>query len=139
MIEIGSIFKCNLNAEDGITPKGGYDSRSKFFVVIGNPEYGYYVAYVIVNSEYNTKFITTRELLDAQFPLKREDYPEIFKKKETSYLDLSKIRKMDAERLNREGELMGKLTERDLELVMTTLRESDLLSPKEKKYYGLQP
>lgn len=138
MIEIGSIYRCNLDQKDDITPKDGMDFRPKFFVVIGNPDYGYYIAYVIINSETNTKFITTKELLDAQFPLKHEDYPSIFPK-DVSYLNLAKIRKMEASRLQEEGEYKGKLTERDLALVLETLRNSPLITPKEKKYCGLIP
>lgn len=138
MIKVGDIYRCNLDRNDDITPKGNIDFRPKFFVVIGTPEYGYYIAYVIVNSEININFNNTKALLDSQFPLKREDYPEIFSK-ETSYLNLARIRRMEAERLIAQGQYKGHLTDKDLKLVIETLQNSDLISPKEKRSCGLIP
>ena len=43
-VEIGSIYKMNLDQQDDVTPKNGIDFRPKYFIIIGNADYGYYVA-----------------------------------------------------------------------------------------------
>ena len=62
-IKIGSIYKKNMDKSEDITPKGGMTFRPKFFVVIGSAEYGYYIAYVLVNKSINENFIYSKELL----------------------------------------------------------------------------
>ena len=136
IIEIGSIFRMNLDEKDDVTPKGGIDFRPKFLVVVGSAEYGYYVAYVLVNKGVNEKYNYSKELKDCQFPLRVKDYSGIFRI-DPSYINLARIREMEKERLLNEAVYQGKLTERDLELVMESLRNSEVLTTKEKKRYGL--
>lgn len=135
-IEIGSIYRINLDEKDDVTPKGGLEFRPKFFIVIGSAEYGYYIAYVLINKSINTKFLYTKALLNHQYPLHIKDYPEIFDI-EPSYANLARIREIDRDRLLFEASYQGKLTERDFTLVMETLRNSDVITTKEKKRYGL--
>lgn len=75
-------------------------------------------------------------MLNSQFPLRQADYPAILKI-DPSYVNLGRIREMERERLDREAFYQGKLTDRDLELILTTLRESEVITPKEKKKYGI--
>ncbi len=69
MAEIGEIYELPLGKEDEITLKGNYPTRRKYCVIIGKPDYGYYVAYLIIDHEINEKFNPTRELKDCFFPL----------------------------------------------------------------------
>lgn len=136
IVEIGSIFRMNLDEKDDVSPKDRIDFRPKFLVVIGSAEYGYYVAYVLVNKSINEKYNYSKELKDCQFPLHVKDYPDIFKI-DPSYVNLARIREMEKERLLKEAIYQRKLTEGDLELIMETLRTSKVLTTKEKKRYGL--
>lgn len=137
-ITVGEIYGLNLDKNDGITPKYGYNSRYKFCVVVGCPDYGYYVAYLIVDHEINEKFNNTRLLKDNFFPIKRSDYPNIILEKyDPSWVDMTEIREMTAERIVNEGTLLGQLTDKDLELILSTLKDSRLLSPKTKRRIGL--
>ena len=136
IVEIGSIFRMNLDEKDDVTPKGGIDFRPKFLVVIGSAEYGYYVAYVLVNKSINEKYNYSKELKDCQFPLHMKDYSDILKI-DPSYVNLAGIREMEKERLLKEATYKGMLTERDLNLIMEALRNSEVLTTKEKKRYGL--
>lgn len=135
-IEVGYIYRINLDEKDGITPKGGIDYRPKFFIVIGSADYGYYVAYILINKSINKNYLYTKELLNCQFPLRVKDYPEILKI-DPSYANLAKIREIEKERLLNEATFQGKLTAKDLELVMQALRNSETITTKEKKRYGL--
>lgn len=135
-IEVGTIFKMKLDEKDEVTPKGSIDYRPKFFIVVGNADYGYYVAYVLINKSINLKYNTTKELLSSQFPLRVKDYPGIFTI-DPSYVNLGKIREMERGRLDKEGIYQGKLNDNDLEMILTTLRESEVITAKEKKRIGL--
>lgn len=135
-IRLGSIYRKKMDGADDVTPKGGMSFRPKFFVIIGSVEDGYFVAYVLVNKSINEKFICSRELLDCQFPLRVKDYPGIFTI-DPSYLNLSRIREMEMKTLLSEATYCGKLTDSDLRLVMQTLKDSPVLTAKEKRRYGL--
>ena len=135
-IEIGSIYRINLDEKDDVTPKDGLDFRPKFFIVIGSAEYGYYVAYVLINKSINAKYLYTKALLNHQYPLRVKDYPAIFNIG-PSYANLARIREMEKERLLHGASYQGKLTEKDFALIMETLRNSDVITMKEKKRYGL--
>lgn len=135
-IKIGSIYKKNMDESEDITPKGGMSFRPKYFVIVGSSEHGYYVAYVLVNKSINTNFICTKELLDTQYPLRIKDYPGIFTI-DPSYLNLSRIREMEVTTLLSDATYCGELTDSDLCLVMQALKESPVLTGREKRRYGL--
>lgn len=134
-IEIGAIYRMNLDENDEVTPKDGMNYRPKFLIIVGNADYGYYVAYVLVNKNVNQKFLYSKELLDCQYPLHMKDYPEIFKI-DPSFANLAKIREIEQERLLKEASYQGKLTEKDLYLILESLKNSEILTVKEKKRFG---
>lgn len=138
MAKIGEIYSLPLGKEDDITPKGRYDHRIKYCVVIATPEYGYYVAYLVIDHEINEKFNPTKLLKDCFYPLSKKDYPGFIRScYDPSWLDMSKIREMEKKRLDAEGTKLGELTQRDLELVMESLRNSEVLTTKQKRRCGL--
>lgn len=138
MASIGNIYKIPLRKEDSITPKNGYDSRTKFCVVIATPDFGYYVAYLVIDHEINERFNPTKELKDNFFPLRRKDYPSFIRKQyDPSWLDMTKIREMEKARLDAEGVYIGDLTPNDLVTVIQCLRDSELITLKEKRRCGL--
>lgn len=49
-IQLGDIYFIPLTRDDDVTPKGGYDHRNKYCFVVGFSEYGFYVAYFLMNS-----------------------------------------------------------------------------------------
>ena len=64
-----------------------------------------------------------------------KDYPEIFKI-DPSFANLAKIREIEQERLLKEASYQGKLTEKDLYLILESLKNSEILTVKEKKRFG---
>lgn len=140
VINIGDIYSIALTRADDVTPKGPYDSRRKYCFILGFTEYGYYVAYFLMNSHINSNFINTHDLLSCQYPLSMSDYPEIIvPEKDPSYLDLGHIRVLESQRLKEEGEYKGTLTPKDKETILNWLRKSEQYSTKEKKKYGWLP
>lgn len=135
---IGEVYKIPLRKEDDITPKNGYNSRAKFCVVIATPDYGYYVAYLIIDHQINEKFNPSKELKDSFFPLSQKDYPNFIRPEyDPSWLDMTKIREMENDRLGSEGVLIGKLTDKDLSIVIQCLKDSEIITLKEKRRCGL--
>lgn len=136
-IKIGDIFYIPLTRNDDVTPKGGYEKRNKYCFIVGFSDYGYYVAYFLMNSAINSKFLNTHDRLSCQYPLTHKDYPEMIQpEKDPSFLDLGHVREMEKERLLATGEYKGSLTSRDLDNIMMWLRDSDFYSVKQKKRYG---
>ncbi|MBD5180664.1 MAG: hypothetical protein HDT01_05130 [Bacteroidales bacterium] len=136
-IQLGDIYHIPLTRDDDVTPKGGYDHRKKYCFVVGFSEYGFYVAYFLMNSEVNTKYINTFERLSCQYPLSHTDYPTIIKPdKDPSFLDLGHVREIEKTRLVAEGQYSGSLTESDHRNIFEWLRDSELYSLKLKRRYG---
>lgn len=135
-VGVGMIYKMNLDEIDDVTPKGGLTYRPKYFIIIGSADYGYYVAYILINKSINLKYSYSKELLDCQFPLRVNDYPNIFNI-DPSFANLSRIREMDRDRLLKEATYQGQLTAKDLEQILYALKSSKVISAKAKKRYGL--
>lgn len=136
-IQLGDIYFIPLTRDDDVTPKGGYDHRNKYCFVVGFSEYGFYVAYFLMNSKINTKYNHTFERLSCQYPLTRADYPSIIMPdKDPSYLDLGHVREIEKTRLLTEGEYRGSLTKSDHCNIFEWLRNSEQYSPKMKQRYG---
>lgn len=136
--QVGDIIKIPLRREDNITPKHGFQERNKYCVVIGTPDFGYYVAYLIVDHAINLKFNPSKILIDNFFPLSKKDYPQFIEDRyDPSWLDLTEIREMEASRIEREGTFYCRLTDRDLQLILQTLKDSELITIKQKRRCNL--
>lgn len=136
-ISLGDIYYLPLTQDDDVTPKGGLDHRNKYCFIVGFSEYGFYVAYFLMNSEINQRHINTYERLSCQYPLSHADYPTIIKPdKDPSYLDLGHVREMEKTRLINQGIFKGTLTSSDHQNIFEWLKDSEQYSPKMKRRYG---
>lgn len=136
-IKLGDIFYISLTQEDDVTPKNGMDHRYKYCFVVGFSEYGFYVAYFLMNSQVNQRYINTHDLLSCQYPLSHKDYPAIIiPEKDPSYLDLGHVREIEESRLLKNGKHVGSLTQADHRNIFEWLRDSELYSTKQKRRYG---
>ncbi len=136
-ISLGDIYYIPLTQDDDVTPKGGLDHRNKYCFIVGFSEYGFYVAYFLMNSEINQRHINTYERLSCQYPLSHADYPTIIKPdKDPSYLDLGHVREMEKTRLINQGIFKGTLTSSDHQNIFEWLKDSEQYSPKMKRRYG---
>ena len=72
-VRVGDIFLLEMDAVDGVTPKDGYSSRLKFFVVLGFDGEGNVYGGVIINSKINQ--LMDQMVKDYHMPLKCEKYP----------------------------------------------------------------
>ena len=53
-IKIGDVHMLILDRSNGITPKDGKETRSKFFIVLGFDRYGNVIGGLVINSNINS-------------------------------------------------------------------------------------
>lgn len=134
--QTGKILKMRLDESDGIVPKDGYESRIKYFVVLGEYKHDSVIGVFLINSNVNKNSINTKELIDCQFPLKETDYETILAY--DSYLDCSEIMELSKIKINTLGTELGQLTDSDIDLVVETIEKSEIISPKQKRKFGFE-
>jgi hypothetical protein len=130
----GKVLKMALTEEDGIVLKNNATERNKYFAVIGQNQDKGLVGSLLVNSDVNTNIINTKELLDCQFPLQKDEYAFL---DYDSYLDCSELFEIDKIKILKKGTEEGELTEKDKALIMEHLRSSEFISTKLKKRYKI--
>jgi predicted rRNA methylase YqxC with S4 and FtsJ domains len=70
-------------------------------------------------------------LICCQYPVKQSDYPDVLEY--NSYIDCSEIFEIGKEKIKKKGIVKGHLTEQDRELIINFLKETEVISVKEKK------
>jgi hypothetical protein len=126
--EVGKILKMNMTKEEGLVIKDDFQTRLKYFVIIGQTADNGIVGVFLVNSKEDTK------AMDYQFPLYEKDYPYILEY--DSYLNCNIIFKLDKVKVYNEALEIGQLTEKDLNLVIHIIKTSDAIKITEKKQFG---
>lgn len=132
---VGAVLYMALDRTEGIIPTEGFLDRKKYFIVIGFTPEGNAIGALLINSNINPNVICTDELITCQYPIKQADYPEILDY--NSFIDCSEIFEIKKEKIIREGAIKGHLTEQDRSLVIDFLKETDIITTKEKKRYGI--
>lgn len=108
--------------------------HGKFFVIVGESEDNLY-GFFFINSNINPYLRKRPELYQMQIPLDCGTYPDILT--HNSHLDCHALTTIPKSKLieqfeNRQAQYKGNLAEEDLDIVMRTVRESDLFSDYEK-------
>ena len=111
--------------------------HGKFFVIVGEDKEDLY-GFFFINSNINEYLQKRPVLYRMQVPLNQKDYSDILT--HNSFLDCHAITPISKTKLkNQFGEgkaqYKGNLTEEDLDIVMRTVRESDLFSDYEKETF----
>ena len=128
--EIGKILKMNFDRTDGIIINHPFNNRLKYFVVIGQSLNEGIVGALLINSK-----ISSKTLEDYQFPLHKKDYPDILKY--NSFLDCCCLFELDKIKIVNKGFEIGKLIEKDLKMIIHTVKECEIISTKNKKKFGI--
>jgi len=132
----GKILTMPFDESDGIVLKDGYSERVKYFVVLGISMNDSVIGAFFINSIVNKNVISTHELLSSQFPLKQEDYSQLLDHDST--LDCSDLIEVSKIKILSRGAEIGKLTNEDLDMVIDHVEKSELISPKQKKRFGIK-
>ena len=111
--------------------------HGKFFVIVGEDKDDLY-GFFFINSNINPYLQKRPALYQMQIPLNQENYSEILT--HNSFLDCHAITPISKKKLKNlfgvgKTQYKGELTADDLEIVMRTVRESDLFSDYEKETF----
>lgn len=128
----GSVIYIPLSADEGLVVTGGYTERNKFVTIIGITEDGFVIGSLLINTNPND---STKELGACQFPLKCKDYPSILDY--DSWLDCSQLFRIAKRKILNRGEFCGSIIQSDWDLILPFLRETETLSNREKREFGI--
>lgn len=128
----GNVIYIPLSAEEGLIVTGGYKERNKYIIIIGMTDDGFVIGSLLINTDPND---ATPELGACQFPLKLMDYPSILDY--DSWLDCSQLFRIGKKKVLSRGEFCGSIIESDWNLIWPFLRETDAISNKEKREFGI--
>ncbi len=110
--------------------------KDKFFVVIGEDE-GFYVGYFFINSNINDYAMRNDMMRAMQFPIKPSDYPFLAHLSFVAGHQLSKLPKGELLRELQSGKAQykGRLSNDDLEMLLSAALGSPLFSEREKQFF----
>lgn len=128
----GNVIYIPLSAEEGLVVTGGYTERKKFVTIIGETSDGFVIGSLLINTDPHD---ATPELGACQFPLKLKDYPSILDY--DSWLDCSQLFRIAKKKVLSRGGFCGSIIQSDWDLIVPFLRETEAISTKEKREFGI--
>lgn len=128
----GNIIYMPLSAEEGLVVTGGYSERNKFITIIGTTDDGFVIGSLLINTNPNN---STPELGACQFPLNLKDYPSILDY--NCWLDCSQLFRIAKVKVLKYGKFCGKITEKDWNMILSFLGETEAISNREKREFGI--
>lgn len=133
---IGCLIRTVISIEEGLVFKDGRKQKPKKLVIIGVDKvkkicYGS----VLVNTKMSPKAAYSPSFLSAQYLLHQSDYQDFLKY--DSYVDCGMLFSIPLEKLLH-GEYFGTLLEKDLNGIFDILRNTETLTNKEKKRFGIK-
>ena len=131
---VGSVFIAEFDENDGITPKGNDKFRNKIFVVLGHDVNGAVLGAVFINSGINSTNRNNEVLYLHQYPLKRQDHPNIIK--HDSFVNCAHVIPVYIDNL-KNCKFLDKLNSDHFDLIFETVKSSPIIKNKIKKRFGL--
>lgn len=134
-LEIGTLVRTVISINEGLVLKDGRKQKPKKLVIVGvdNIKRVCYGS-VLVNTKMSPKSQYSAAFLSAQYLLHQSDYPDFLKY--DSYVDCGMLFSIPLEKLM-EGEYFGTLNDSDLQAIFDLLKETETLTAKEKKRFGI--
>lgn len=133
IVSIGSIHYITMGKTNGITPKDGYPSRNKYFVILGQDKAGYLYGGVVINSRINQKLPVHIQMY--HYPISKASYAFL---SHDSFIDCSTLMSVPASQLST-NTLCGELTPEHLGYVLDAVRQSGTIPPIKLREYGIIP
>ena len=135
-LEIGCLIRTVISIDEGLVFKNGRKEKPKRLIIVGTDKrnkicYGS----VLINTRMNPKANYTAEFLQAQYLIKKDNYPEFLDY--DSYVDCGELFAIPLEKLL-SGEYFGRLNDDDLNGIFEILETTETLTTKEKKRFGIK-
>lgn len=128
----GDIIYINLTRENGINPKEGYDSRFKYYVVLGFDHNEMIVGGVVINSTINPRLPLA--IKNYHYPLSATDYAFL---QHNSFINCGQLITARIDLLAM-AKHIGTLSTQDLEIILSSVREVGTIQEYQLKRFGLQ-
>lgn len=130
-LKVGTVLKLFVN--DTTPPK------EKRFIIVGFTEDKFSLASLYINTEVNTNINWSQEQQALQLELSSNSREYL---DWTSYVDCSKFNIRETQEIkkaiqSRPEAIIGEVSAKDLELIITTIRHASTINGKYKKRYGI--
>ena len=134
-MNVGDIVYQNMDANDGLTLKNGYQNRNKYFVIVGKNSKGDAIGLCFINSDLDF-YKNNPNRQKYQYTLKQENYPGILEK--DSRLDCAELFTLKARKsVAVKAEVVGHLTSDDEEKVIPLVSSCGFIDEHKKKVYRI--
>ena len=131
LMQIGSVVRCYVTQTN--------PPKEKRFIILGRDSAKQYIGAIFINTNVNFKVINSQELLELQYPVKKDgnDYLNW-----DSFVDCSKLIKLEFEHVKtaivaKPDCVLGMVKKEDLEIIYTLVKSSPNISQAELKSIGL--
>ena len=134
-LNVGDIVYQTLDRNDGLTLTGEFNTRDKYFVIVGKKSNGDAIGLCLVNS--NLDFYKDNPAMQRfQYTLRQADYPQVLKK--DSRLDCAQLYEMKSRKsVAVKAEVVGHLTDTDEKAVISLVSSCDFIDEHEKKVFRI--
>lgn len=129
-IEVGNVYLIPMDEANGVTPHNGDTFRNKYFIVLGWNENEIYGG-VITNSNINQHVPVAIRMY--HMPIKCNKYHFLT---HDSFVNCSCLKEVNLEKFS-SWKFVGTVSQEDVDLIIGTIKESPLESPKHLQMFGL--
>lgn len=134
-VQVGDIVYIEMDRNDGLILKDGYNTRLKYVVVAGSKSNEKEFGVVLINSD--ADYSDAPEWKAEQYPLLLSNYTSVLE--HDSWIDCTDPKELTLRKMKAKGaEKMGHLTEVDLDNVMKIIKKSDFVNDHFKKVYRIE-
>lgn len=131
-LKAGDVHMLVLDKSNGITPKGGEETRHKFFVVLGFDKEGNVIGGLVINSKINCRLPSI--ITDYQLPVSVKQCPFL---EHNSFVNCSRLITASRNKFDRTT-YRGEIADSELmERIVCTVKESPTVNKKMLKDFGL--
>lgn len=127
----GNVYKITMDRSNGIIPKVGYETRDKYFIVLGFDSQGYVYGGVIINSEIHQKLSSRAK--EQSIPIYQAKYPFL---RYDSFVDCQRLKSASLKSFSG-WEYLGYVEQHDLEIIKSKLQSSPFESKAHLAQFGL--
>lgn len=133
---VGDIIFQRMDTNDGLTLNDGYNTRNKYFVIVGKNTKGDAIGVCLINS--NLEYHIDNPIMQKyQYTLYQKDYPSILTK--DSRLDCAVLFPMRTRKsIAVKAEKVGHLTESDKNAIMPLLASCPFINEHMRRLYQIQ-
>ena len=130
-VKIGDVYYIEMSQTDGITPKDGYNTRDKFFVVLGFDCQGNIYGGVVINSNINQHLPTI--VKQYHMPILCEKYEFL---SYDSFVNCSQLMTATPAKLL-QGDKVGEIQKEDINLIIATVCDYPNANKEKLRRFGL--